>query len=139
MENYKSQIETPNTLRRRSPRRRMFLFVIAGSALLAWGGLLLFTYLVPPRGVPMIAGAFLLLTLALISTFTPLIYLLRLVLPQKSLVRSPLKEAMREAALFSLWAVFNLLLLVLRSWNILALLTSFGIIIVLELLLLGER
>ena len=138
MEKYKSEeIETPKVSRRGSGSRRP-LSVFLGSAILAWGGLLLFTYFVPPRNIPLVVLAFLLLSVALLSTFIPLIYLFRLLIPKTRLAPS-FKGAIREAALFSAWVIFNLLLLVLRSWNILALLTSFGIIIVLEILMLGER
>lgn len=122
-----------------SGRRRIdghtLLIVMSAAALPAWGALLLFTRYVPPRTVPAFVVFFLLLGMALVCTFSPLIYLVtRRILPGRTV-----RHAIRQAGLISVWVVFNLLLRVLHSWNIFTAIVSFAIIVVIEILALGRK
>jgi hypothetical protein len=106
-------------------------------ALLAWGGLLLFTRFIAPTGVPSFLGFFSLLGAGLLCTFTPLIYLVaRLILAARS-SRPTLGQSTRQAGLISAWIIFNLLLRLQHSWSIFTAIVSFGIIVVIEFLALS--
>jgi hypothetical protein len=124
-------------LTRRRPSRRGALLMIALIALCAWGGLLTFTYFVPPQGqvAPLV---FLLLGLALWSTSTLPIYAISWLILARRGYRPTLSQAVREGGLISAWLIFNLLLKTLSSWSILGAVVSFGIIVVIELLVLGR-
>jgi hypothetical protein len=118
--------------------RRGLLIVLVIIALCAWGGLLLFTRFVPPRSLPAIIVAFILLGVALDCTCTLLIYLVsRLVLAASSR-RPGMFQVMRQGGLFTVWLLFNALLSVLHSWSPFTTVVSFGIIVVVELLVLGH-
>ncbi len=132
---------TKNTRRRlHGPRglsRRGALITLTLAALCTWGGLLTFTYFVPPQEqvAPLVL---VLLGLALWSTSTLLIYAVaRLILARRA-QRPALSQAIREGGLISAWLIFNLLLRVLSSWSILSAVVSFGIIVVIELLVLSR-
>jgi hypothetical protein len=118
---------------------RTLLIIMILGALLAWGGLLLFTRFVAPSGVPSFLGFFSLLGAGLLCIFTPLIYLVaRLILAARN-SRPTLGQATRQAGLISAWIIFNLLLRLLHSWSIFTAIVSFGIIVVLEFLALGRN
>jgi hypothetical protein len=118
---------------------RAFLIVLTIAALLAWGGLLLFTLLVPPQGWLALLVVFVLLGLALLCTLTPLIYLVTRAILARRLYRPTLIQVVREAALISAWVIFNLLLRVLYSWSLFTAIISFGIIVVIEILALSWK
>jgi hypothetical protein len=118
---------------------RAFLIVLTITALLAWGGLLLFTLLVPPQGWLALLVVFVLLGLALLCTLTPLIYLVTRAILARRLYRPTLIQVVREAALISAWVIFNLLLRVLYSWSLFTAIISFGIIVVIEILALSWK
>lgn len=126
---------TKNTRHRMS--RRGILLIIALMALCAWGGLLLFTYYVQPQTQAVLL-VFFLLSLALWSTCTLLIYLVLWAILARRSRRPGLAQALREGGLFSAWLIFNLLLSVLSGWSIFSAVVSFGIIVVIELLILGR-
>jgi hypothetical protein len=101
-------------------------------ALVAWGGLLLFTRYIPPQGVWALCVFFILLGLALFCTLTPLIeFGRRIILSSRS---SGLGQAARQSGLISIFIIFNLLLRVLASWSLFTAIVSFGIIVVIEIL-----
>jgi hypothetical protein len=85
-------------------------------------------------------GFFVLLGVALLCTFAPLIYLIsRLILRRR--VTRPLRisQVTRQTVLISAWIIFNLLLRLLHSWSIFTAVVSFGIIMVIEFLALGRK
>ena len=120
------------TMKARRVSRRTLLLIIAAAALCAWGGLLLFTYYVSISG-PAIFVVFVLLALALFCTCTLLIYLVSWLIHHPGLVL-----ALRESGLISTWLLFNLLLNTLRSWSLFSAIVSFGIIVIIEILVLGR-
>lgn len=130
-------MSTTNSQRRKLSARAL-LITMSIVMLLAWAGLLLFTRYVPPRGMPAIAAVFLLLSVALFCTFVPLIYLITRAIFAARSRRPRLSQAAREGGLIAAWLVFNLLLRVLQSWSIFTALVSFGIIVVVEILVLGR-
>lgn len=124
---------------RRRVSHRTQLSALSITALLAWGGLLLFTRYVPPQTVAALLTVFLLLGLALFCTFTPLIYLVTRMLLATRLIRPNIIHARRQALLLSTFILFNLLLRLLQSWSFFTAVVSLGIIVVIELLALGNR
>ena len=125
------------TTNSRRMSRRTLLMVTGAVALGAWGGLLLFTYYVP-RSAPAILGVFILLSLALFCTCMLLTYLVLWVVLARRKQRPRMTQVLRESVLISTWLIFNLLLSVLRSWSLFTAIVSFGIIVVIELLVLGQ-
>jgi hypothetical protein len=117
-------------------RARTLLTSMLIGALLAWGGLLLFTRYVPPQGVPAFLVFFVLLGVALLCTLTLLIYLITLAILVRRARRPRLSLALRQGGLISAWLLFNLLLRALHSWSIFTAAVSFGIIVVIEFLAL---
>ena len=118
---------------------RTVRYVLMLLALLAWGGLLLFTHFVPPQAVLAYVTFFVLLSVALICTFSPLAYFISLRFISSRLYRATMRHALRQGALLTLWIVFNLLLRVLHSWSIFTAIVSLGIILVIEVLSLGRK
>jgi hypothetical protein len=112
--------------------------IIAASALGAWGGLLLFTYYVRPTGTPAILVVFVLLALALPSTCVLLTYLVLWLALTRRGQRPRWLQVLREGGLISAWLLFNLALSTLHSWSLFTAIVSFGIIVVVELLVLGQ-
>ena len=118
---------------------RAALYLLMLLAPLAWGGLLLFTHFVPPQTVLAYVTFFVLLSVALICTFSPLAYFISLRFISSRLYRATMRHALRQGALLALWIVFNLLLRVLHSWSIFTAIVSLGIVIVIEVLSLGRK
>ena len=106
---------------------------------LVWVALLVFTHFVPPQAVQAYVTFFLLLSVALTSTLSPLAYFISLRFISSRLHRATMRHALRQGALLSLWIVFNLLLRALHSWNLFIAIVSLGIIIVIEVLSLGSK
>lgn len=105
-------------------------------ALFSWGGLLLFTYLVPPRTLPAFVPFFLILVVALTSTVAPIAYIVD---RRFSSTAPTTRRAIRRGALFTLIVVLNLTLLALRSWNVLtAILVAIAVIVV-EVIVLARK
>lgn len=117
---------------------RALLIWIAVVALCMWGGLVLFTYYVQPVGMAAITAAFVLLALALFGTCTLLSYFISWGVLARRGRRPRILQALREGGLISLWLIFNLLLSSLHSWSIFITVIGFGIIVVVELLVLGR-
>ncbi|SRR5258707_7895327 len=126
------------TTKARRVSRRTLLMIIAASALGAWGGLLLFTYYVRPTGMPAILVVFILLALALPSTCVLLTYLVLWIVLTRRGQRPRWLQVLRESGLISAWLLFNLALSALHSWSLFTAIVSFGIIVVVELLVLGQ-
>lgn len=122
----------------RSIGRRGLLGIISLVALCTWGALLLFTYFVQPQSMPAILVVFILLSAALVCTCTLLIYLISWAILAARAQRPSITQALREGGLTAAWLIFNLLLSTLHSWSIFTTVVSFGIIVVIELLVLGR-
>ncbi|HEY0753540.1 MAG TPA: hypothetical protein VGD98_06225 [Ktedonobacteraceae bacterium] len=120
------------TTRARRLSRRGLLLIICAIALAAWGALLLFTYYMPISG-PAILAVFILLSVALCCTCFLLTYLILQLMQRMNMV-----QAWRESGLISAWLIFNLALATLHSWGLFSAIVSFGIIIIIEALLLGR-
>jgi len=106
---------------------------------LLWVALIVFTHFVPPQAVQAYVTFFLLLSVALTSTLSPLAYFISLRFVSSRLHRATMRHALRQGVLLSLWIVFNLLLRALHSWNLFIAIVSLGIIIVIEVLSLGRK
>ncbi len=121
-------------------RSSLSLYALLGVAVLAWGGLLLFTHFVPPQRLLVFAAFFLLLTLALICTFAPLAYALgRRLFPSRRRHRITWYYALRQGTLFSFAIVLNLILRALHSWNIIMALVIVGAAVIVEVLFLARK
>lgn len=125
------------TFHSRRISRRALLLVISAIALCAWGGLLLFTYFVTISGAAIFA-VFILLGLALFSTCVLLTYLVLWIAFARRGQIPRLRQALREGGLFSAWLLFNLVLSILHSWSLFSAIVSFGIIVIVESLVLGK-
>src|SRR5260370_27709336 len=97
---------------------RAALYTLLVLAPLAWGGLLLFARFVPPHTLLAFVAFFMLLTVALISTFSPLAYLISLRFLASRLYRATVRHPLRHGALLSLSIVLNLVLRALLRWTI---------------------
>ena len=126
-----------------TPRRRITnrsaIYILALLALLAWCALLLFTRFVPPAGIAAFVTVFVLLGVALTSTFSPLAYMLGLRFISSRLYRATMRHSLRQGALLALWVIFNLLLRALNSWSIFTAIVSLGIVVVIEVLALARK
>ncbi len=118
---------------------RLSLYILLGSALLAWAALLLFTRFIPPATVPTFFAFFILLMIALTSTFTPLAYVIGVRLLSARLYRATLRHALRQGLLLALCIVLNLVLRVLHSWNLIMAIVIFAAVVVVELLSLARK
>lgn len=129
-----------NAKARRTISARTLLIILPIVALLAWGGLLFFTRYVAPQSVLAFLVFFTLLGMALFCTLAPLIHLATHVMLARRLRARPiLGHAMRQSLLISIWIIFNLSLRVLHSWGLFTAIVSFGIIVVIEILVLSGK
>ena len=118
---------------------RSALYTLMLLAPLAWGGLLLFTYFVPPHTMLAFVALFVLLGVALTSTFSPLAYFVTLRFLSSRLYRATVRHALRQGALLSLCIVLNLVLRALHSWNIFTGVVIFVAAVVVEVLSLARK
>lgn len=118
---------------------RNALYALAILAPVAWGALLLYTRFVPPQGALAYAVFFLLLDVALTSTFAPLAYIIGLRFIPSRRYRATMRHALRQGALLAACIVFNLLLRAMQSWSIFTAIVSLGIIVVIEVLSLAQK
>ncbi|HEV2661603.1 MAG TPA: hypothetical protein VGU68_13430 [Ktedonobacteraceae bacterium] len=118
---------------------RVSLSLLLLLALVAWGVLVLFTHLVSPDTALAFFAFFIILTIALTSTLTPLAYAISRALLAQRPYRPTLGQSLREGMLLALAIVLNLLLLALHSWNIFTALASLAAAVVLEVLLLARK
>jgi hypothetical protein len=97
-------------------------------ALLSWGGLLFFTYIVPADTSLAFIAVCLILAVALTSTVAPIAYLIA---QHFSSTQPTLRRAIQQGALLALLIMLNLMLSAWRSWNILtALLITFAVVVI---------
>ncbi len=118
---------------------RTALYILMLLAPFAWGGLLLFTRFVPPHTLLAYLAFFVLLGVALTSTFAPLAYFIGLRFLSSRLYRATVRHALRQGALLSLCVVLNMMLLSLRSWNIFTAIVIFVVAIVIEVVSLARK
>src|SRR6266581_3320104 len=106
--------------------RRNALYALMILAPIGWGGLLLF-------------ARFVLLGVALTSTFSLVLYFISLRFLSSRLYRATVRHAIRQGALLALCIIFNLILLALHSWNVFTAILIVGIAVVIEVLSLGRK
>jgi hypothetical protein len=105
-------------------------------ALLSWGGLLWFTYAVPPSPFLAFVVFFLILAVALTSTAAPIAYMIGWLFPSTQLT---VRSAIRRGTLFALIVVLNLMLSALRSWNVFTAILIVVAVIVVEVVVLARK
>ncbi|HEX4205535.1 MAG TPA: hypothetical protein VHZ51_15340 [Ktedonobacteraceae bacterium] len=118
---------------------RASLYTLLVVALAAWGGLLLFTRWLAPTSIAVFLIFFLILLVALISTFAPVAYLLGHRVFAAGRARPPVRVAIRQSTLLSVVIVLNLLLKALHSWNLAMGVVMLGAAVVVEILFLARK
>ena|SRR5579863_3139535 len=118
---------------------RAAIFTLMVLSLLAWGGTLAFTYFVPPHSFLAFVALFMLLAVALTSTFSPIAYFITVRFLSSHLRRPTLRHALRQGTLLSLCVILNLILLVLHSWTIFTAMIIFVAAVVVEVLSLAKK
>jgi len=113
-----------------------FLIVLAP---LAWAGLAVYAYFVPPRGLLSFVAFFLLLDVALTCTFSPIAYAISLRFISSRLYRATVRHAIRQGALLALIIVLNLILRALHSWSIFTAIIIVAAAIVIEVVSLARK
>ena len=120
--------------------KRSSLYALLGVAVLAWGGLLLFTRFVPPQTVLAFVAFFLVLTLALICTFASLAYAVgQHIFASRRRHRITWYYALRQGALLSFAIVLNLILRALHSWNVIVAMVIVVAAVIVEVLFLARK
>jgi|SRR5579863_8027613 len=112
------------------------LFVVA---LFTWAGIVVFTRYVPPQGMKAFVAFFVLLEVALVSTFAPVAYVVGLRFISSRLYRATMRHALRQGILLSLCIVLNLILLALHSWNVITAIIIFVVAIIVEIVSLARK
>ena len=118
-------------------RHALYLLIVL--APIFWGALLLYTRFIPPHTLLAYFTLFILLGLAITSTFTPIAYFISLRFLSSRLARATVRHALRQGILLSLCIVLNLILLALHSWNIFAAVIIFAAAIVIEIVSLAKK
>jgi hypothetical protein len=118
---------------------RSSVYTLMIIAPVAWGGLLLLTYFVAPNSLVILIAFFLILAVALTSTFAPLAYIIGRFLFSSRIYSATIRHALRQGALLSLALILNLILLALHSWNIFTALAICAAAVLLELLSLARK
>lgn len=118
---------------------RTILYSSLVIAPLAWAGVLLFTRFVPPSTTWAFVTLFLLLGIAMASTFAPIAYGIGLRFITSRLYRATMRHALRQGVLLSLAVILNLILLVLHSWNVLAAFIILAAAVLVEVLSLARK
>ena len=118
---------------------RAVLYSSFAVAPMAWIAVALFTRFVSPTGAGAFVLLFVLLCIALTSTFTPIAYGIGLRLITSHIYRATVSHALRQALLLSLAIILNLILLSLHSWNIFTGLIILAAAIIVEVLFLARK
>jgi len=118
---------------------RNALYYLVILAPLAWAGLAIFVNFVPPRGLLAFVVFFLLLDVALTSTFSPIAYAISLRFISSRLYRATVRHAIRQGALLALVIVLNLILRALHSWSIITAIIIVVAAIVIEVVSLARK
>lgn len=117
---------------------RPLVRVLLLSALSAWGMLLLFTRFVPPNTLLAFVAFFVILSVALTSTFALLTYFIGLMYFARY-YRATIRLALRQGGLLTLIVEVNLLLRALHSWNVIMAIVIAGAAVVVEVLSLARK
>ena len=118
---------------------RATLYILFILAPFLWGGLLLYTRFIPPHTIPAFVAFFVLIGIAITSTFAPIAYFISLRFLSSRLARTTVRHSLRQGALLSLCVILNLILLSLHSWNIFAAIIIFAAAIVIEIVSLAKK
>lgn len=118
---------------------RVLLYTLIAIALLSWGGLLLFTYYVPPPNPMSFVIFFLILMVALTSTFAPLTYLVGGRLFATWHYHATMRAAIRQGALIASAVILNIIFYSLDSWNIFMAIVILAAAAVVEMLFLAHK
>src|SRR2546421_12811679 len=106
--------------------------------LVAWSGLLLFTFFVEPQSLLAFVIFFLIASVALTSIFAIIAYgISRYLLPSR-IYHATIRRAIRQGALLSLAIMLNLILRILHSGSIFTAIMIVGAAVVLEVLALAK-
>jgi hypothetical protein len=119
--------------------RRNALYFLILLAPLSWAGLILFINYVLPTTLLAFSVFFLLLGLALTSTFAPLAYFIGLRFLSSRLYRATIRHALRQGILLALCIILNLILLALHSWNIVTAIVIFVVACIIEVVSLARK
>jgi hypothetical protein len=119
--------------------KRSALYILILLAPLAWGGLFLFTRFVPPHTTLAFIAFFILLGVALTSTFSPMAYFIGLRFLSSRLYRATVRHAIRQGTLLSLCIILSLILLSLHSWNVFTAIIIFVAAMVIEVVSLARK
>ncbi len=118
---------------------RATLYILLLLAPFLWGGLLLYTRFIPPHTLLAFIAFFLLIGIAITSTFSPVAYFIGLRFLSSRLYRTTIRHALRQGILLSLCIVLNLILLSLHSWNIFAAIIIFAAAIIIEIISMARK
>lgn len=119
-----------------SARSSMYRLLLI--TLVAWSGLLLFTYFVEPRSTLAVVIFFLIASVALTSIFAIIAFGVGRMLPAR-IYHTTIRRAIRQGALLSLAIVLNLMLRILHSGSIFTAIMIVGAALVLEVLALAKK
>jgi hypothetical protein len=122
-----------------SMTNRSALYTLMILAPLAWGGLFVFTYFVPPHTLLAFVALFVLLGVAFTCTFSPLAYFVTSPFLSSRKYQVTIRQVLRQGALLSLGIILNLILLALRSWSIFTAVVIFVAAVVVEVLSLARK
>ncbi len=118
---------------------RVSFYTLIAIAPLSWGGLLLFTYYVPPSSPMAFVILFLIAMVALTSTFAPLAYMVGCRLLAVWHYHATMRAAIRQGALIALAVVLNIIFYALNSWNIFMAIVILAAAAVVEMLSLARK
>lgn len=118
---------------------RFSLYMLLIIAPVAWVGLLLFTRFVPPQSLLAFLVFFLIMGVALTSTFAPITYFIGHRVLRSGRFRPTVRQALRQGTLLSLVVILNLLLRALHSWNIFMAIVILFAAIIMEVLFLAKK
>ncbi len=107
--------------------------------LVAWSGVLLFTYFVKPQSPLALVIFFLIVSVALTSTFSIIAYGIGRYLLSSRVYHATIRRAIRQGALLSLAIVLNLILRALHSGSLFTGIMIVGATIVVEVLILAKQ
>jgi hypothetical protein len=118
---------------------RTVLYTLLAIAAVAWIALALFTRFVPPTTVAALLAFFLVLLVALISSLTPLTFMLSKRLLEGRYYRVTIRQALRQSCLLALAVMLNLGLRALHSWNPVMALIILAAAVIVEILFLARK
>lgn len=118
---------------------RISLYTLLVIAIIAWIVLALFTRFMPPSTIVALLVFFLILLVALISSFTPFTYMLSRRLFEGRHYRMTIRQAIRQSSLLALVVILNLVLRALHSWNLAMAIVILGAALIIEILFLARK